>query len=334
MTTSPADEGRGAVIAGFDGSAQSRQAVQWGAAEAALLERRLLLVHCFEWPAQEAMYGSVSPSLHALGTPAYPELNAEHFREVAEEQLTATVEKCRLEWPGLDVSSSVVDGDPATALPLVADEVDAPLVVVGASGSGALVRALLGSTAAELARTSRRPTVVVRAPQVVPMSKPVVVGVDGSEVSERALRFAFAFAARHRVPLRAVHAWSDRPLDKIADTIVSAALGPREQDTFASLNDSLAERQLRRGEKAYPSVTVSRHHAVDRPADALVAQAADAALLVVGSHGRGALRRLFLGSVSHAVLYHAPCSVAVLTDNESTMDDSYAGARDEAGAAP
>lgn len=321
MTTSPVEKGQGAVLVGFDGSAESHQAVQWGAAEAALLERPLLLVHCFEWPVPEAMYAPVTPSLHAVGTAAYPQLNGENLREIAEEQLTTTVERTLLEWPGLEVTGSVVDGDPVTALPMVAAEIDAPLLVLGASGTAALTRALLGSTAAELARAARRPTVVVREPQVVPMSKPVVVGTDGSDISERALTFAFAFADRHRVPLRAVHAWSDRPLDKAAQTLVMAALGPREHETFEALAESLVERQLRQCEKRFPSVSVSRHHVVDRPADALIAQAEDAALLVVGSHGRGALSRALLGSVSHAVLYHAPCSVAVLTDTGPGADE-------------
>jgi nucleotide-binding universal stress UspA family protein len=50
----------------------------------------------------------------------------------------------------------------------------------------------------------------------------------------------------------------------------------------------------------------------DRPAQALLDRADNAQLLVVGSHCHGIRRRVFLGSVSHAVLYHAPCPVAVV----------------------
>jgi nucleotide-binding universal stress UspA family protein len=73
------------------------------------------------------------------------------------------------------------------------------------------------------------------------------------------------------------------------------------------LTESLAGYQDR-----YPDVTVHREISFDRPAHALIEQAEGAVLLVVGSHGRGAVRSLLVGSVSHAVIYHAPCSVAVL----------------------
>ncbi|MGW3470806.1 universal stress protein [Saccharopolyspora sp. NPDC000995] len=51
---------------------------------------------------------------------------------------------------------------------------------------------------------------------------------------------------------------------------------------------------------------------LEKPVEALLREAQEASLLVVGSHGRGRLRRAFLGSVSHAVASRAPCPVAVL----------------------
>ncbi|MCG8922539.1 universal stress protein [Lentzea sp. CC55] len=47
--------------------------------------------------------------------------------------------------------------------------------------------------------------------------------------------------------------------------------------------------------------------------DALLSASAEASLLVVGSHGKGAVRRAFMGSVSHAVVDRASCAVAVLS---------------------
>jgi flavin-dependent dehydrogenase len=85
------------------------------------------------------------------------------------------------------------------------------LVVVGASGKTALPRMLLGSTAAELAHHCEQPVVVVREA----VSGPVVVGVDGSSTSARAIGFAFDFADRHGAELVAVHAWADLPIDAL-----------------------------------------------------------------------------------------------------------------------
>ena len=74
----------------------------------------------------------------------------------------------------------------------------------------------------------------------------------------------------------------------------------------------LAERLAGWSEK-YPDVTVERA-ICRRPsaAEVLLAQAAHAQLVVVGTGGRGALTGLVLGSVSQALLHHAPCPVAVI----------------------
>lgn len=63
---------------------------------------------------------------------------------------------------------------------------------------------------------------------------------------------------------------------------------------------------------SYPDVRVRTVVSIERPADALLEHAEGAGLLVIGSHGRGALRRTLLGSVSHTVLHESPCPVAVL----------------------
>jgi nucleotide-binding universal stress UspA family protein len=61
----------------------------------------------------------------------------------------------------------------------------------------------------------------------------------------------------------------------------------------------------------HPGVDIVEKTVMGDPAKALIDESAGAELLVVGSHGRGELRGLVLGSVSHAVLHHAHCPVAV-----------------------
>jgi nucleotide-binding universal stress UspA family protein len=136
----------------------------------------------------------------------------------------------------------------------------------------------------------------------------VVVGVDGSSTSAKAIGFAFDFAGRHGGELVAVHAWSDLPMDAL-EPVRSwdedwAAIEERGQRLLATSLTGHADR--------HPGVPVHRVVSLERPAQALLELAEDAALLVVGSHGRGTLGSMLLGSVSHAMVYHAPCPVAVV----------------------
>jgi nucleotide-binding universal stress UspA family protein len=115
--------------------------------------------------------------------------------------------------------------------------------------------------------------------------------------------FAFDAASRRGVPLVAVHAWWDH-LDRMVPLLDWDLIETEEREV-------LAERLAGWGEK-YPDVAVGRLITPDRPARVLVEESRRAQLVVVGSRGRGAAAGLLLGSVSHAVLHRAHCSVAVV----------------------
>lgn len=209
--------------------------------------------------------------------------------------------------PGLDVATLIEHGHPADVLGRLGAE--AETLVVGSSGRSGLTRALLGSTAAELAGHHERPVVVVREGKA--SGGRVVVGVDGSDTSAAAIEFAFGFARRRGVGLLAVHAWSDMPVEALAP----AQDRSYNWDQVRSESDAMIARCLAGHLEDHPDVEVERTVSFHGPAQALIDVADDAGLLVVGSHGRGAIRRTLLGSVSHAVLYHAPCPVAVVRRN-------------------
>lgn len=125
---------------------------------------------------------------------------------------------------------------------------------------------------------------------------PIVVGSDGSAAAERALAFAGDEAAIHRVPLIAVCA--------LSDTLGELGAAHRIEEEF--------EESLTAWEKDHPDVEVHRQVTVRSPREALLTAARDAQLLVLGYRGRGGLRGMTLGSVSQAMLAHAPCPVAVV----------------------
>ena len=87
--------------------------------------------------------------------------------------------------------------------------------------------------------------------------------------------------------------------------------GPMPRDDPQRAGDQVTRRAVARLQKAHPALAVSVHTASGDPRALLVDMAADVAVLVLGSRGRGAVASLLLGSVSVALAAHAPCSVVV-----------------------
>lgn len=295
---------QGPVVVGFDGSDGAGLALRWAVAEAARRDRRLLIAQVFEW---------APPAVEDRVTAA--DFDGERIRRHARQLLEDAADECRRMAPEVTVETAAPEGPAAATLARVAADREAPLLVIGSSGISALPRVLLGSTAADLARSVDVPLVVVRTgpggdelDTEVADHAPVIVGADGSANSDPAVGFAFDFAHRHGVPLRAVHALSDLPPNLLTTGPV-AGLGP--QVGKGGMQPGVS-RQLDQHGTAYPDVDATLAEVPNPPAHALLDAAQGARLLVVGSHGRGRVRRAFLGSVSHAVLYHAPCPVAVL----------------------
>lgn len=280
------------VVVGVDGSESSLDAVRWGAPEALRRRAVLRLVSAVTWP-HGGLVGDAgfSTQFHAVLVGG------------AREAVATAASAAREAAPGVDVEEHVVIGAPASALR--AESRRAQLVVVGSRGLGGVSGLLIGSVAVALAAQAECAVVVLRAPVAADDARPVVVGVDGSPLSEAAVAFAFDAAAARRVPLVAVHTWWD--------TLVDPTMAPLiDWDAIeADEGEVLAERLAGWCTK-YPDVAVERVICRDRPAHALLEQAERAQLVVVGSRGRGALRGLLLGSVTHALLHRAPCPVAVV----------------------
>jgi nucleotide-binding universal stress UspA family protein len=209
------------------------------------------------------------------------------------------------------VRTRVPLGHPAPGLLAVADEEDAAVVVVGATGHTAMARAVLGSTTDALLRAARRPVVVARG-EGDPEGE-VLVGVAGDDSSDAAVAYAAAYASRHGRRLRAVHGWSPHPVSGLAaPELWSAGLERADTERGDEVADSLLRGPLAAVLAAYPDVTVEVEAVPEPPGRLLMDRAASASLLVVGTHGRGALRRMLLGSVSHRAAHVAPCPVAVV----------------------
>jgi len=130
----------------------------------------------------------------------------------------------------------------------------------------------------------------------------IVVGVDGSPESQRAVRWAAQQAKLTGATLRAVSSW--RWPNYI--TIVPPGVDPAS-DTRRTLDDVLQEALT-----GTEDVNVTRHVIEGPPGPALLTQAHDATLLVVGAQGRAAFPGMLIGSVAEYCVRHGSCPVVVV----------------------
>ena len=276
------------VTVGVDGSVSSEQAVRWAAREARRRKAPLRVVQAVDPTAPPHRYAvpGYGPDVHEIRIRAARAHLQDAARAAAEEASGVTVEQ------------EILEGFPIAQL--LDESRTAQLVVIGDRGLSGVAGLLLGSVAVGLAARGACPVAVVRG-RTSAVEGPVVVGVDGSPVSEAALEYAFDAADARSAELVVVYAWRDLLLDR------ATPLEAVEQQGRAEL----AERLAGWGGK-YPDVRVRRVVVRDAPARTIVEQSAAAQLVVVGSHGRGSVGGLLLGSVSNAVLHRAECPVVVV----------------------
>jgi nucleotide-binding universal stress UspA family protein len=137
----------------------------------------------------------------------------------------------------------------------------------------------------------------------------IVVGIDGSEQSNQALRWAVEEARLRGANIRAVHAWMPPATTLMpgpAPGFDLAAAQPGLQEASTRLVRAMVEEVAGDAEVSVEPV------AIEGPAvQVLAEEARDAEMLVVGSRGRGGFTGLLLGSVSQALAHHSPCPVLI-----------------------
>lgn len=274
------------VVVGFDGSVDADAALEWAARTAEPREQSVEVV-------------IVATGMDPLigGYRDESDLKAELRRAQAYD---------RLKDLGVTHSSVRIEHGPVGP-ELVRAAGAAGLLVVGSRGHGLATGALMGSVSQHVARHARCTVVVVR-PARSPHARRIIVGVDGSTGSDRALRFAAARARQtgeYVVAVHGHHSMRDRMFT------LDGAESEKELRRVAGIERSVAEMTAAVCAE-FPDVEIGRELVAERPDQLLVACSAAASLVVVGSRGRDALTELLLGSVSQHVLHHAACPVAVV----------------------
>ena len=136
----------------------------------------------------------------------------------------------------------------------------------------------------------------------------VLVGHDGSECAQQALRWAAGLASRADLTLHVLRAWgmTTAPRPATWQPGYVPPLTDYEQAVQAELDGCVAAAALP------PAVRVQTHVLHRPPAKGLIEAATGADLLVVGARGRGGFSGLLLGSVGDQCVHHAPCPVTVV----------------------
>lgn len=279
------------VVVGIDGSASAVRAAAfgWELAQAAHVNCRLVHAMADTWFSDYV-------AQPAMAARALLDEVAQHTRERMTESLAGAVP------PPALAGVEVLVGRPAAILRAAAEEDDSPYVVVGGKHHTAIGRALIGSTAQDLVRTLDRPLFAVadREGSV----RRILVGLDLSVASRPALAAARRLARLFDAELRVLHVVEPfRVPLTVPFALDEAEIAQRAESAFARLEGGAAG--LPHGEWIVRRGT---------PVDIIAEQAADwaADVVVVGSHGKGWVDRVLIGSITERLLGALPTSVLVV----------------------
>ncbi|MFE7034692.1 universal stress protein [Streptomyces sp. NPDC057621] len=303
------------VMAGVDGSAESFAAAEWAAREAVRRERPLLLLHARNWHPRRAD-GEAADAAR---------------RQLARRALHRAEERVHRACPAAVLSDEQVEGPASAALLNAADRAD--LLVLGSRGLSGFTGFLVGSVALAVVARASCPVVLVRAgeqaaDEYLPADdgsteagsagdgsafdrtrhRDVVLGLDAGDPSDDVIEFAFEAARLRGARLRVLYAWQEPSAFELGPGDVALAGKPQQAREWRGFLSAV----LQVWRDKYPGVEVVECVPQEKASTALIRAASAAGLVVVG-------RRLAerpvgprTGPVTHAVIHHVGCPVAVV----------------------
>jgi nucleotide-binding universal stress UspA family protein len=254
------------ILVPLDGSERAEAALSWASA----------------LPAQRVRLLRVCPEEHPDSQAA-----ARYLEEIA----------AQFQPPGREIETRIAHGGPAERI--VADAVDADLIVMSTQGAGGGGRLLFGSVADRVARHAPAPTLLLRGGHHPVTAQPVqriVAALDGSRPAERALPLASLLARLLSVPVHLV--------------TVSDQSAPRDEPPEAYLERTAASLQAL-------DVLASTEVRAGPAATEVMATLGPGDLLVITTHGQGAARRWQIGNVAEKLLRQAAAPVALVRADTS-----------------
>jgi len=283
------------IVVGLDGSSGSQQALGWAARLGARIDARVQPVLAWEYPALALLP-------FPAGVPVPPQEAMQADAEVRAQGLVDSIGDAE-DVDDVDITEPLVrQGSAGRVLCESAESAD--LLVLGSRGLGAVKGVLLGSVSAHCASAAPCPVALI--PDLdddAPERELVVVGVDGSALSDAAVAWADDWAAE-RARLLLVHVW-DVPItmDAAAANIDSEALEEASKVLLEEASKLVADHK----------VETLRIRGDARVELGKLAQKAD--MVVIGARGHTLLERFLMGSVaSHSVHHLVAPTIIVRAD--------------------
>jgi nucleotide-binding universal stress UspA family protein len=275
----------GVIYVGVDGSAPSRAALRWAVAIAPTIDGEVRALGAWQYPAR-------------TGTPFGPSSTAspeEMDRRLEDEVRGVLTDELGEAAPSVEIE--VARGVPGDALVARSVRPETALIVLGARGLGGFEGMLLGSVTQECVERAACPVVVVRSAESAASTPPskILIGMDGSDGSARALEWAGEIARGTGGSVVAVHA-------------PGIGMSREYHEEAGRLLDQWTAPLPRAG--ALASAEIGDGDARDVLLDA--ADSHDADLIVVGTRGLGAVRRMLVGSVAGHLVRYAERPVAII----------------------
>ncbi|OZF06427.1 hypothetical protein CH300_10260 [Rhodococcus sp. 15-1154-1] len=281
------------VVVCIDGSDESLVAARWAAHYSARIHAPLRLVHTV--PAGD-WYGS---AVYVDGG----ELEVE-LRRRGNESLERASRAVLAVEPETTAETVTADG----ALADFVAGTRAELVVLGTRKSSYARDVMLGSNTIQVVNRAQSPVLVWRHDtSEIENQRPIVVGVDGSDASDRAFAVALDMAHTLRVPLVAANFWGIA-----AEAGIGFGAGYVDWDKVRSEEKHWLRSRVSVLHQKFPKVPLSTVSTDTSPSQGLKQLSETALIVAVGCRGRGRLGGAVLGSVSQNLIHHADSSVLIV----------------------
>lgn len=273
------------------------------------LGARLHLLHVYVDPLASVPFGRDG----VAGPPTAPIEVIEDARRARQAEVAKLQARC--EQHGVSVKVDEIEGDPKRVIVDQAGQIGADLIVMGTHGRSGVARMLLGSVAERTVRTASCPVLTV--PQegdVAPGPiKRIVCATDLVATSDRAVEVATGLAKDFGASLTLVH-------------VVHAApyLGWDGAAAMAAIHDNYLDELRRRAKESLAEVaqgidgvSLDTNVLNGVPHEVLSSLSKEADLLVLGTHGRGGLEHMLVGSVAERTVRLAEGAVLTVRVGQS-----------------